>query len=322
MKSGALRPAAGTARRHSFARPHLLPFEWLGLMASALATGVFFGDGRALDKLVGQPQYHWHVLWMVSGIYLRFVPWALMVGAGAVLAWRWLRPQGWRRPLSEYLFVVRVFVAYCILLIVFRVVNFYVPVLHPGIDDALLQRADATLLGGRQAGEWLAPLIHPWLTHVMTGAYVSWFWLLFATLVLLLTAHRAAVSEYVFASLLAFYIGYLCYVVVPVIGPGYTYPFSVPVGDIAPHFTWDRLTIARDCFPSLHTALSVLMAVYIWRYRRWLAVVYIPLAAIIVFATLYLRFHYLCDDLAGAALGAACAWIAPRLHRRLAPTGD
>ncbi len=289
-------------------------FEWMGIAASVAAAWIFFVYGRRLDELVGVPHYHWQVVWMISGIYLHFVPWALLVGTVLLVAWWKLSGAQQGKRLTSYLFAVRVFFAYCLLLIVFRIVNFYVPVLHPGIQDPVLQRMDSTLFGGRQVGEWLQPLVHPWLTHLLTGAYVSWFWLLFATVALLITARKRAVSEYVFASLLTFYIGYVCYVMVPVIGPGYTYHFAVPVGDIAPQFTLNRLTVARDCFPSLHTALSVLMVIYVWRYRRPWAVLYIPLACLIIFATLYLRFHYGSDDIAGAVLGVAISVMAPKLH--------
>ncbi len=289
-------------------------FEWIGIAASVAAAWIFFTYGRRLDELVGIPNYHWQVVWMISGIYLHFVPWALLIGTVLLIVWWKFSGVQQGKRLTRYLFAVRVFLAYCVLLIVFRIVNFYVPVLHPGIEDALLQRMDSTLFGGRQVGEWLQPLVRPWLTHLLTGAYVSWFWLLFATIALLITESKQAVSEYVFASLLAFYIGYVCYVMVPVIGPGYTFHFAVPVGDIAPQFTLNRLTVPRDCFPSLHTALSVLMVIYVWRYRRPWAALYIPLAVLIIFATLYLRFHYGCDDIAGAALGVAIAIIAPKLH--------
>jgi membrane-associated phospholipid phosphatase len=289
-------------------------FEILGFIASCVAIVIFFAYGSALDQLVGQTGYHWHMLFVVAGIYAHFIPWAIGVGALiAGLVTLTVRKRGlavWHR----FLFAVRIFLAYCLLLIVFRVINFYVPVLHPGIRDEAIQHADATLFFGKQVSEWLEPMVTPWLTHILTGAYVSWFWLLFATILLLVFKAQEVAAEYVFASLLAFYVGYVCYVMIPVIGPGYTIHYSVHVGDIAPQFTLDRLLIARDCFPSLHTAISTLMVIYVWRHRRIWSLLYIPLSTLIVFATLYLRFHYGLDDIAGLALGIAAAYIAPVLE--------
>jgi membrane-associated phospholipid phosphatase len=291
----------------------LEPFEWLGLAATGAALWIFFAFAHRLDEASGIPGYHWRVVGIIAGIYGRFIPVALLFGllvfAGAV---RWMRDRrraGWHR----FGFAVRVFLSYCALLLVFRVVNFYVPVIHSGLRDPAIQRMDATLFG-RQVADWLEPLVRPWLTHLLTGAYISWFWLLFFTILLLVWRSREAASEYLLASLLAFYSGYACYLLVPVIGPGYTLHFSIPVGDIAPVFTLDRFAIPRDCFPSLHTALTVVMFMYVWRHCRIWCLLYAPLGVSIVFATLYLRFHYGMDDVAGAALGVAVSYIAPALQ--------
>jgi membrane-associated phospholipid phosphatase len=203
-----------------------------------------------------------------------------------------------------------------VLLIVFRIVNFYVQVLHPGIMDEWAQNIDAHIFFGKQVSEWLEPISNKWLTHLLTGAYVSWFWLLFATIALLLYRGKQAVKEYVFASLLAFYVGYVCYVLVPIIGPGYTLHYSVALHDIAPVYTNDRLFIARDCFPSLHTAISVIMGIFVWRYQRKWSLFYIPWLTLIVFATLYLRFHYGIDDIAGTRLGVFASCLSPPLVRK------
>lgn len=289
-------------------------FECIGLIASIAATWVFVHFASALDKLERVPGYHWHMVTVVAIIYGHFIPYAVGFAALVFLMMRWRLRKSKAVLWRNFAFGLRLFLAYCLLLIVFRVVNFYVPVLHPGIRDAAIQQIDRVLLGGRLISEWMEPLVHPWLSAVLTGAYVSWFWLLFATLLLLVVRSREIASEYVLASLLAFYVGYICYILVPVIGPGYTVHYAVHIGDIAPQFTMDRQTIARDCFPSLHTALSVLMAIYVWRHQRAWRIPYTVVVGLIIFATLYLRFHYLLDDLAGAALAVAVSYVAPALH--------
>lgn len=285
-------------------------FELAGLVASIAAGWIFFHDGPALDHLMHQPGYHWKELFVIVDIYGHFIPWAVLAGVSILgVATVWLRRS--RADLfARMLFGLRIFLAYCLLLIVFRVVNFYVPVLHPGLRDSVIQHMDAAVFG-KQVSDWLEPFARPWLTGLLTGAYVSWFWWLFATVGILLIASREAATEYIFASLLAFYVGYVCYVLVPVIGPGYTLHYAVILHDIAPVFTMDRLQVARDCYPSLHTAISVVMLIYIWRYqRRWMWV-YAPMVVLIILATLYLRFHYGMDDIAGLCLAVVVSYFAP-----------
>jgi membrane-associated phospholipid phosphatase len=286
-------------------------FEVIGILASMAAVWLFFADAPRLDRLFGQPGYHWQVVLEIASIYGHFIPWAVMVGGGlvAIVAWRLRLRSG--QAFARFLYALRVFLSYCALLMVFRIVNFYVPVLHPGLRDSVIQEMDRFLLFGRVGAEWLQPLVHPWLTHILTGCYVSWFWLLFVTILLMLADSRRAVAEYVLASLVTFYIGYFCYVLVPVVGPGYTMHFTTAVGDIAPTFTSNRLPLPRDCFPSLHTAISVLMVIYVWRFRRRWTWFYLPFAALIIFSTLYLRMHYFTDDLAGVALATVVSLIAP-----------
>jgi membrane-associated phospholipid phosphatase len=276
-------------------------FEWVGICASIVAGFIFFAYAGKLDSYAGAPGYHWHMLFVILLIYGKFIPYAILAGAcGLFLVGFWMR-RNRKELVSRFGYTLRIFLAYCLLLIVFRVVNFYVPVLTPGIRDAAIQSMDKVLFGN-QVSNMLEPISTHWLTNILTGAYVSWFWLLFATILILSYRNRLAASEYLLATLLAFYTGYACYVLIPVIGPGFTMHFTTTLGDIAPVYTTSRLFIARDCFPSLHTATSVLMAIYIAKYQRKWLYFYAPMVTLIIFATLYLRIHYGADDLAGAMM--------------------
>jgi membrane-associated phospholipid phosphatase len=72
--------------------------------------------------------------------------------------------------------------------------------------------------------------------------------------------------------------------------------------------------IHRDCFPSLHTAVSTLTSLWAWRTRRLhrlgpvVATIYLPLNAALWFSTVYLRYHWVVDLVAGWLLSAAVAW--------------
>jgi membrane-associated phospholipid phosphatase len=80
----------------------------------------------------------------------------------------------------------------------------------------------------------------------------------------------------------------------------------------------------RDCFPSLHTAITVIVTTFAYKYRRWMFWFFLPVNIGIIMATIYLRYHYVIDVFAGLALAAFCVWAGPRLndlwYRRV--TGD
>lgn len=65
------------------------------------------------------------------------------------------------------------------------------------------------------------------------------------------------------------------------------YALSTPLGD----------------FPSLHVAPLVVMGLFLWRYWRWLLVVYVPLAFLGGVGTFVLKFHTVMGFLGGAVMG-------------------
>ena len=76
----------------------------------------------------------------------------------------------------------------------------------------------------------------------------------------------------------------------------------------------------NNCFPSLHTAISTVMAILLWRSSmpRPLRITAASLAAAIVFSTLYLGIHWVVDVIAGLVL----AWCVAALVSRRWPDSD
>jgi len=84
----------------------------------------------------------------------------------------------------------------------------------------------------------------------------------------------------------------------------------------------DRLESAHyDCFPSGHTELTILA----WWSSRMVSnrlfKVYFAYTPLIIFATVYLRYHYSVDVLAGAVLAAGLILSAPVFYRKLSKGG-
>jgi len=71
---------------------------------------------------------------------------------------------------------------------------------------------------------------------------------------------------------------------------------------------------SRGAFPSLHCATSFLSLFFAWRYVRWLFWVMIPLVALLILSTIYLRHHYVIDLIAGLVLAIIIFPIGPKLE--------
>jgi membrane-associated phospholipid phosphatase len=221
-------------------------------------------------------------------------------------------------------------------LLVYENMHDVVRLVHPDTLDAPLAAADAWLFGGVQPTLWLQRWSWPWLVDVAAFAYSSYFFtptILAATLYA--AGRRAEFHELMRVVIACFYAGFLGYVLVPAVGPihwlrgAYTDPVVLHgyVYDTAEALMNDLRSINRDCFPSLHTAISTVTLVCAWRWRRLtragraLAAAYLPLTLMLWFATVYLRYHWVVDVLAGWVLAAAALAVVPRLVARWQSSG-
>lgn len=196
-------------------------------------------------------------------------------------------------------------------------------------DDALM--ALDQRIFGVQPTIWLeAHVVTPLLTDWMVISYGLYFFLPAA---LLLAVYRRE-DEPRFRTLsvsllLVFLAGFLSYVTIPAIGPRYWLRdrYVVPVlhgrffaGDASQVFGALE-AVQRDCFPSLHTALTGLALFYAFSWRQalpgrrlWFCV-YLPLVLSIWASTIYLRQHWFVDVIGGWALVAVVVTLAPPIVR-------
>jgi membrane-associated phospholipid phosphatase len=204
----------------------------------------------------------------------------------------------------------RVALTFIAVLIVFDVINFYTVVFDPYDHDRLLQHLDDVLFRTSPTRWFDAVTCWP-LTLLFCGAYSSWFVMTYFSVFLFSRHSHLAMREYVTAAVCAFYIGYITYFFVPAIGPIFTMHFTHSIGPLENLVDGNGPFLSRDCFPSLHTGLSVVMLIHAWRYCRKLFWFYALDVSLIILSTLYLRVHYGVDLIAGAALAIAVCQVAP-----------
>jgi membrane-associated phospholipid phosphatase len=74
--------------------------------------------------------------------------------------------------------------------------------------------------------------------------------------------------------------------------------------------------VARDCFPSLHTAHTTVALAYARRFHRVAFLAFLPIALGLYVSTVYLRMHYVVDVAAGFATAALAIALGPWVNRR------
>ena len=202
---------------------------------------------------------------------------------------------------------------------------------HSDTFDAGLARIDMWMFG-TQPTIWLQRIVNPWLTDVMAFAYGSYFFTptILATL-LYLRREMNDFRTFMLLVITAMYAGFAGYLLVPAIGPlhhlrdAYTDPVvlkGIWLHQATAAVMDEYRAINTDCFPSLHTAVSTITLVWAWRVRdrvwlgRALAWVYAALMVALWFSTVYLRYHWVIDVLAGWALAAVLLAFVPRWYER------
>lgn len=193
--------------------------------------------------------------------------------------------------------------------------------LRPDVDPWLI-RIDLFLFGVHPT-IWMEKWIVPWFTDIMSLAYVSYYFLpVVFVLTLYLKGRKLELDASIFILAFGYYLSFIGYILFPAIGPRYTLDplYSVPLeGSFITDFVRDTLNTLehnkRDCMPSGHTQI-VLMVLYLTRrYERFLFYLFFPIICGLILSTVYLRYHYVIDLFVGIALAISCAIIAPRLHK-------
>jgi membrane-associated phospholipid phosphatase len=194
----------------------------------------------------------------------------------------------------------------------------------------------------RQASDrWLAGLdfriwgANPcvWLERIQWPALVEWEQLLYTLflpaviLVALLLWRKGRFAEfqyYAFLIAMGYLVSYIGYIFVPARGPRYLLNNlqHMPLQGLwlfrSMQDGLDRLeSYHYDCFPSGHTELTLLAC---WSSRvvskGWFKI-YLAYTPFLIFATVYLRYHYTVDLAAGATAAFVLAATGPALYKRL-----
>lgn len=201
-----------------------------------------------------------------------------------------------------------VFPTVCILLVfdsLGRIVHF----INPRDIDPLLIKLDYLLFNGHPT-VMLESIMTPLLTDILQAAYSSYYFLPISLgIALKMKGDDKAFDRSLFLIMLCFYLSYIGYMLMPAIGPRFTMDhlqnraleglfITAPLQELL-----NRLEgVKRDAFPSGHTAITLLVVYLAWRFEKRLFVLFLPVAGALIFSTVYCRYHYVVDVIAGIAL--------------------
>ena len=180
----------------------------------------------------------------------------------------------------------------------------------PGWFDAWFIRFDYSL-AREHPSLWLAQFASPALNDFMQFAYMTYFlYLVLLPAFLYVQRDRAAFWTVMVSTAIAHYSVYVISVLLPVESPYYSLAAFQPQNLDGGACTALIGLVERfgrvhgAAFPSAHVAGSMVAILASWRYCRWLFWICLPFFAAMCAATVYGRYHYVADVLAGLAVGA------------------
>lgn len=266
---------------------------------------------------------------------------AAHAGGVAVLAWlagRWragesvtgtagARRPGPSGPARHLLRFFRVFLPVALTPLLYTELETLGQLTSPGYLDAAVQGWEAALFGGQPSLTAARRWPGRWLSEALHAGYFSYYLVVPAAAV---AAYRRggeeALSRLTVTVALAFFVCYLCFAVFPVAGPRYEFPrIQGPPSEGfffgLVHGVLEAGSAKGTAFPSSHVAAATAALLAVWREdRRWFWALVLPVV-FLTLGTVYGRFHYAVDALAGLAVAFAAWGAAPRLHRWLGGGG-
>jgi membrane-associated phospholipid phosphatase len=253
------------------------------------------------------------------GVLLRMTVVALIPALIATLRGRSPSPSKALQVLFDYYVIACVVVIFDGLGPLIRAVNPVDKDIHLIAFDRWLCGTDPTVALERFAT--------PLLSDVLTFFYSLYYFhpIVLGTLVLLDDRERPAAERdfgrYAFTMVFVFFVSYVGYFLVPAVGPRFTVHHAGPLprGGVSQVID-DTLNALesnkRDCFPSGHTMVVIAVLLEAARRSKKTFWIFLPFAVGLVMATVYCRYHYVADVLAGLTLAFVTVPVGNALYRR------
>jgi membrane-associated phospholipid phosphatase len=223
-----------------------------------------------------------------------------------------------------------------LVLFTFKEVHFLVGPIHHGRDyDSLLIAIDYALFKVHPT-QWLAQFANPFLTEVLQIAYSLFYVLFIVTGVELYRKQDLSQFRYYrFTVVYGFFLSYIGYFFLPAIGPRFTlHDFSkinieLPGLIFTPYLRWfvnifesirsgvsnniAQACAQRDVFPSGHAMLTLITMILACKFKLRCRYGILVTGILLIFATVYLRYHYFIDIVAGVLLAFFCLFTANKI---------
>jgi len=265
--------------------------------------------------------------------------WAWLIGAHAsclILVHVLIRLHCRGHP-SNLLDILRHFYPLLLYLFFFAETGWLNRMIFKEYMDPIAIHWDQALFGYQPSIVLMQKFPYPTLSELFYAAYFSYYLMIAGVGLALFLRNRGQFFHYVSVVSFVFYICYIIYIILPIIGPRV---FLEPVGGyilpeasrlLAPNAFYPD-TVQRGIFfklmafiyrvfeapgsaiPSSHVAIAVCTLVFSFFYLRRIRYLHLAMVILLCLATIYCRYHYVVDVMAGLTAAAILVPLGNRLY--------
>jgi len=223
---------------------------------------------------------------------------------------------------SSVLKILRFWYPVIMIIFIFKENYHMVHAINPNDIDKTLIKIDYMVFGVNPT-QWFYRFANPLITEMMEIIYILYYLVIVIYGIELYVKKRYDDFEYsVFILFVGFYLSYILYIIFPAVGPRFylhdftaidaelpglflTAPLrhildfaeSIPSGAVNP-----QDYVQRDAMPSAHAEIVILLAYLSHKLKLKSFRFYMPYCILMIVSTVYLRYHYVIDLVAGAVL--------------------
>lgn len=230
--------------------------------------------------------------------------------------------------------IFRSFYIFPLIFLIYAQVQYYIRVVNPGMFDELLVSWDYFIFGLNPT-QYLHQFSFPFLTEYFQISYFMYFFMpLYLGIELHYKKKENEINKFAAMILFSFYLSYLLYFALPAIGPRFSLHdyWSIDLempglfftdmirnvidkgATIYPGIPINEDIINRDCMPSGHTMITLVNMILAFEFRSKMRWVILVIGTSLIISTVYLRYHYVVDVLAGIILALLVYFIEPKIR--------
>lgn len=181
--------------------------------------------------------------------------------------------------------------------------------------DHIFVAADQWLFCCQPSLEFSKAVPYKWFNELMNFGYLTYFYIILGTTLFFYFTKRMLGQKIAFIILCSFLLYYTIFIILPVMGPQFYFPYpenTIPDAGIFRDFlkfVQKNGEQPTGAFPSSHVGICLINLTLLYKYARKGFYIILPIAIILVCSTVYIKAHYLIDVIGGFISAPIIYWI-------------